>query len=110
MRFAMPFDEDVAGRPGFLHGGAIAGLMEFTAFSTLAEKIGDDQVIMKPVTITVDYMRGGIHEDTFAEAIIERLGRRIANVEVFAWQKDRETPIASARLNFMLERPHRHPA
>ena len=32
----MPFDEDVVGRPGFLHGGAIAGLLEFAAFTTLA--------------------------------------------------------------------------
>ncbi|WP_260482392.1 PaaI family thioesterase [Sphingomicrobium flavum] len=110
LRFTMPFGDDVAGRPGFLHGGAIAGLMEFTAFAALADEIGDDRVAMKPVTITVDYMRAGIHEDTYAEAVIERLGRRIANVEVFAWQKDRDTPIASARLNFMLDRPQRHTA
>ena len=25
----MPFSNDVLGRPGFLHGGAIAGLLEF---------------------------------------------------------------------------------
>lgn len=106
----MPFHDDVTGRPGYLHGGAIAGLMEFTAFATLAEEIGDDRVVMKPITVTVDFMRGGIHEDTYAEAVIERLGRRIANVEVFAWQRDRDTPIATAQLNFLLERPERHPA
>ena len=37
-------------------------------------------------------------------ATVERLGARIANVEAFAWQKDRSSPIASARLNFLLER------
>ena len=26
--FVMPFDHDVVGRPGFLHGGALAGLLE----------------------------------------------------------------------------------
>ena len=101
----MPFDEDVVGRPGFLHGGAIAGLLEFAAFTTLGRELGDDRVAMKPITVTVDYMRGGTDRDTFATATIERLGARIANVEAFAWQKDRSSPIASARINVLLNRP-----
>ena len=39
--FVMPFHDDVVGRPGFLHGGAIAGLLEFAAFSTLRRALGD---------------------------------------------------------------------
>jgi uncharacterized protein (TIGR00369 family) len=101
----MPFHEDVVGRPGYLHGGAIAGLLEFAAFTALWRKLDSDDVVVKPITVTVDYMRGGSDHETFASATIERLGARIANVEAFAWQKDRSTPIASARLNFMLERP-----
>jgi hypothetical protein len=31
----------------------------------------------------------------------------MANVEATAWQSDRDTPIASARLNFLLERPEK---
>ena len=100
----MPFREDVVGRPGFLHGGAIAGLLEFAAFTTLARAQHEEQVVMKPITVTVDYMRGGTDRDTFASATVERLGSRIANVEAFAWQKHRESPIASARLNFLLDR------
>jgi uncharacterized protein (TIGR00369 family) len=106
-RFAMPFHDDVVGRPGYLHGGAIAGLLEFAAFTTLAEAIDDPTVIMKPVTVTVDYLRGAgaSRGNTHAEAVIERLGNRIANVEVVAWQTDRERPIATARINFLLDRP-----
>jgi uncharacterized protein (TIGR00369 family) len=100
----MPFHDDVVGRPGYLHGGAIAGLLEFAAFTTLARAIGDESVAMKPITVTIDYMRGGTDQDTFAEAIVERLGNRIANVEAFAWQTERSKPIASARINFLLER------
>lgn len=105
--FVMPFHADVVGRPGFLHGGAIAGLLEFAAFEALAAAIDDSAVTMKPVTVTVDYMRGGSEGlgDTFAEAIIERLGNRIANVEAVAWQADKSKPIAAARINFLLERP-----
>jgi len=102
----MPFSNDVLGRPGFLHGGAIAGLLEFAAFTALAKALGAERAAMKPVTITVDYMRGGAEAlgDTYAAALIERLGKRIANVEAFAWQQDRAKPIAAARINFLLER------
>ncbi len=105
--FVMPFHADVVGRPGFLHGGAIAGLLEFAAFEGLRAAIDDPAVPMKPVTVTVDYMRGGTEGlgDTFATAIIERLGKRIANVEAVAWQADRTKPIATAQINFLLERP-----
>jgi uncharacterized protein (TIGR00369 family) len=101
----MPYRDDVVGRPGFLHGGAIAGLLEFAAFTGLARRIDDESVVMKPVTVTVDYMRPGTERDTFAAATVERLGGTIANVEAVAWQERRGEPIASARLNFLLERP-----
>ena len=101
----MPFGQDVVGRPGYLHGGAIAGLLEFAAFTTLAREIDDEAATMKPITVTVDYMRGGTPQDTYAEALIERLGKRMANVEAFAWQGARDKPIASARINFLLDRP-----
>ena len=104
-RFVMPFRPDVVGRPGFLHGGAIAGV-EIAAFRP-PYALGDPAVMMKPVTVTVDYLRGGSEKqgDTFAEATIERLGNRIANVEAMAWQTDRAKPIAAARINFLLDRP-----
>src|SRR4028118_1257434 len=74
-RFIMPFHNDVVGRPGYLHGGAIAGLLEFAAFTSLARAIGDDRVEMKPISVTVDYMRGGSDRETFAAAIVPRPGR-----------------------------------
>ncbi len=104
-RFVMPFDDDVAGYPGLLHGGAIAGLLEFAAFTSLSRAIGDPAVKMKPVTVTVDYLRAGTDRDTFATAEVQRLGGRIANVEATAWQEAHSSPIASARLNFLLDRP-----
>ncbi|WP_310467305.1 PaaI family thioesterase [Sphingomonas sp.] len=103
--YVMPFHDDVVGRPGYLHGGAIAGLLEVAAFGTLSRALGDDRVAMKPINVTVDYMRGGTNRDTIAVATVARLGTRIANVEVTAWQTDRAAPIAAARINFLLGRP-----
>jgi uncharacterized protein (TIGR00369 family) len=103
-RFVMPFHEDVVGRPGFLHGGAIAGLLEFAAFSALSRALGEEPVEMKPINVSVDFMRGGSDRDTFAAAEVQRLGRSIANVEAVAWQMERSKPIATGRLNFLLHR------
>ena len=100
----MPGHDGVMGRPGFLHGGAIAGLCEYAAFTSLRAALGEEPATLKPITVTVDYMRGGRMEATHARGEILRLGRRIANVEVRAWQDDEHRPIAVARMNFKLER------
>jgi uncharacterized protein (TIGR00369 family) len=103
--WVMPFREQVVGRPGFLHGGAIAGLLEFAALGTLYEALGTQEgVSAKPINVSVDFMRGGTDTETYAAAIITRLGRRIANVEARAWQEDRAKPIAAARMNLLLRR------
>ena len=100
----MRFAEHVVGRPGFLHGGAIAGLLELAALAALRQTLGTEPVRVKPVTVTIDYQRGGRNHATYAAGRITRLGSRVANVEATCWQDDRERPIASARLNCLLRR------
>ena len=102
--FVMPAHDGVIGRPGFLHGGAIAGFCEYAAFAALRHALGDETTVLKPITVTIDYMRGGQLLESFARAEIIRLGRRIANLEVRAWQDDETRPIAMARINFLLDR------
>jgi uncharacterized protein (TIGR00369 family) len=103
--WVMPFREEVVGRPGFLHGGAIAGLLEFAALGTLYDALGEgDGASAKPINVSVDFMRGGTDHDTFAAATVTRLGQRVANVEAHAWQLDRNKPIAAARMNLMVRR------
>lgn len=102
---AMPFGADVIGRPGFVHGGALAGLLEMAAIVALKhalenESRGDTRI--KPINVTVDFMRGGREKVTRAQGIVSRLGTRIANVEATAWQDDPDRPVAAARLNFLL--------
>ena len=103
--YIMPFGDVVLGRPGYLHGGAIAGLLEFAAFGTLYAALRDDRIEAKPVNVTVQFMRGGIDHDTYAAAVVTRLGKRVANVEAHAWQRDRAKPIAAAQMNLLLRRP-----
>lgn len=102
---AMPFDGGKAGRPGFVHGGALAGLLEAVAYQALSEALGaEDRPRLKPVNVTVAFMRGATEATTYAAATIERLGRRMANVEAVAWQDDRAKPVATAQLNILLDR------
>ena len=101
----MPFADPVVGRPGYLHGGAIAGLLEFAALGTLYDQLGEKSgAVAKPINVTVDFMRGGTVHDTYAAALITRLGKRVASVEAHAWQQDRAKPIASAHMNLLLKR------
>lgn len=100
----MPFADGVLGRPGFLHGGAIAGLLELAAIAALRHALGDEGAGIHPLTITVDYRRGGRDAPTCARAIVTRLGTRVAHVEASAWQDDPMRPIATARTNWRLER------
>ena len=104
-RLAMPFGAAVRGRPGFVHGGALGGLLEMAAIVALRDMLGDHAVGAKPVNLTVDYMRGGRERITYAAAAVRRLGTRIANVDAHAWQDDPDRPITAARLTFLLRRP-----
>jgi uncharacterized protein (TIGR00369 family) len=101
----MPFGDAVLGRPGFVHGGALAGLLEVAAIAALRhalESEGGGRI--KPVNVTVDFMRGGREKDTRAGGVVTRLGTRVANVEAIAWQDNRAQPIASAWMNYLLVR------
>lgn len=101
----MPFAEGVLGRPGFLHGGAISGLMEMAAIVALRHALADDGGgRIKPINVTVDFMRGGRDKPTYGRGIVTRLGNRIANVEASAWQDDPAKPIAAARMNYLVVR------
>ena len=104
----MPFRGEVMGRPGFLHGGAISGLMEIAAIAALRQAIEaegkDSAARIKPINVTIDFMRGGRDKDTRAIGLITRLGNRVANVDAIAWQDDRARPIARARMNYLLVR------
>jgi uncharacterized protein (TIGR00369 family) len=101
--WVMPFSEAVVGRPGFLHGGAIAGLLEFAALGAVYDAL-EPGAEVKPINVGVDFLRGGVDHDTMAAAVVTRIGKRVANVEAHAWQQDRARPIAGARMNLMVRR------
>ena len=104
----MPFSEGLTGIPGWLHGGAIAGLLEIAAIAAIDATLdgaADARTRFKPINVTVDYMRPGLAADTYARGEVVRVGSRIANVAVEAWQADIARPIAAARMNLAISAP-----
>ena len=99
------FSTRVQGRPGFLHGGAMSGLMEMAAFAALRAELaarGEATLQLKPVNIQVEFMRGGTEQVTYAKGTVTRAGRRVALVNAEAWQDDRTKPIALAQIKVLL--------
>ena len=98
------FGDRMQGRPGYLHGGALSGLMEMAAIAALQAELArrGGKIRMKPVNITVEFMRGGTAQRTYAVGRVTRAGRRLATVSAEAWQADRAKPIATALMNILL--------
>ena len=84
-----------------LHGGTLGAFMELTAVCQLMT-MAQIARVPKTVNITVEYLRSAQPADTFARATVTRHGRRVANVQVVAYQDDPAKPVAAANLHFLL--------
>lgn len=99
----LPEDKKFIGNPTLpaLHGGVVGAFLESTA---LVHLLATQEVTRLPkiINITVEYLRSGKPVETYAEAVITKPGRRIANLRVEAWQEDRQKPVAAAHANFLV--------
>lgn len=98
------FSDRIMGRPGFLHGGAMSGLMEMAGMAALRAEMErrGEKLRFKPVNVAVEFMRGGTEQRTFAKGTVTRAGRRVALVNAEAWQDDPARPIALAQMKILL--------
>ncbi len=103
MTASLPFSQHLVGNPILpaLHGGVIGAFMEMTALCqlTLIEPLRRQP---RTIDVTIEYLRSGRPLATYARADVRKVGRRIANVHVEAWQEARSQPIAALRGHFML--------
>lgn len=102
--FHLPQNADNIGNPILpaIHGGVIGGFMELAASLHLLMTM-DSVAMPKMIDFSLDYLRAGRHQDTFAECQVWRQGKRVANVAITAWQTTRANPIATARAHFLLQ-------
>ncbi|MET0375260.1 MAG: PaaI family thioesterase [Rhizorhabdus sp.] len=102
---SVSWSTEIQGRPGFIHGGVIAGLLEMACYEALHQEFGGGALPrFRPINVAVDYLRGGLMTDMHALAQIVRIGKRVANATALCWQDDRSKPIATARMHLLLDR------
>ncbi len=105
--FCLPFQDALIGNPYLpaLHGGVVAGFAETAATLQLIRNVGGAK-LPKCIDFSIDYLRAGRAEATFAACEVVRLGGRVALVQVRCWQgKGPAQPIAVARGHFLLTPP-----
>ena len=103
MTAILPFSDHLIGNALLpaIHGGVLGAFMEMTALAQLSIQQGPGRQ-PRAIDVTVQYLRSGKPMDTFARARMNRVGRRIANVYVEAWQEARANPIAALHGHFLL--------
>ncbi|HEY5107436.1 MAG TPA: PaaI family thioesterase [Caulobacteraceae bacterium] len=103
MTAILPFSRHLIGNTVLpaLHGGVLGAFMEMTALTELSIR---EPLRRQPRTIdvTIEYLRPGRALTTYARAEVRKIGRRIANVHVEAWQELRDSPVAALRGHFLL--------
>lgn len=101
----MPSAPHLIGNPLLpaLHGGATAAFMELAAAAGLAAADPDHRM-PRPINVSVAYLRSGRPKPVRATVKPRKIGRRVAYVEVEAWQEDPAAPIATLAAHFLLPR------
>ena len=103
MTAILPFGEHLIGNPVLpaIHGGVLGAFMEMTALAQLLVTEGQARQ-PRVIDVSIEYLRSGRPLTTYARAEIKKVGRRIANVHVEAWQDQRAAPIAAMRGHFLV--------
>jgi uncharacterized protein (TIGR00369 family) len=101
--FRMPFHPKLIGNPFLpaLHGGTVAGFAETAAILHLNQTLAGAK-LPKGIDFSLDYLRAGRPEESFASCEVVRVGARVALVHVRVWQRSPDYPIAVARAHFLL--------
>jgi uncharacterized protein (TIGR00369 family) len=101
--FRLPYQEKLIGNPDLpaLHGGVIAGFAETAAILHLIRTLRGAK-FPKGIDFSIDYLRAGRPEESFASCEVVRVGARVALVQVRCWQKSPQHPMAVARGHFLL--------
>ena len=102
MTAILPFSPHLVGNTTIpaLHGGVIGGFLEMTALAQLWVTQGSK--LAKTIDVTIEYLRPGRAMTTYARADLRKVGRRVANVHVEAWQEARDHPVAFLHGHFLL--------
>ena len=101
--FVLPQDKKCIGNPTLpaLHGGVVGAFMEQAAAFHLVACM-TEPALPKVINFSLDYLRPCRLRETYAQCILTRQGRQVANVSITAWQEQSDQPNAIARAHFLI--------
>ncbi len=101
--FVLPQDKKCIGNPTLpaLHGGVVGAFMEQAAAFHLMARM-TEPALPKVINFSLDYLRPCRLRETYAQCILTRQGRQVANVSITAWQEQSDQPNAIARAHFLI--------
>lgn len=104
--YRMPYRDQLIGNPFLpaLHGGVIAGFSNTAAVLHLIHTLHGAK-LPKTIDFSIDYLRSGRPEDTWASCEVVRIGSRVALVQIRCWQRGPDYPITVSRAHLLLTDP-----
>lgn len=99
----VPFKEDFIGDfiQGLWHGGILASVADSAAGIAASTVLTDARDKLNTIDLRIDYLKGAVKEDLYAEAELLKVGKRIIKADVKIYQQSRGT-VAIARGAFSL--------
>jgi uncharacterized protein (TIGR00369 family) len=104
VRLVLPFRPGLVGNPIIpaFHGGVVGACLETAAILQILQ-VRAAEGVPKTIDFTVDYLRTARAETLYADAEVQRSGRRIVNVRMRAYQSDPGAPVALGRGHFLID-------
>lgn len=105
MTAILPFSDHLVGntRIPALHGGVLGVHGDDGPRPAVDPRAA--RAAARTIDVTIEYLRPRRALTTFARADVRKVGRRIANVHVEAWQESRASPVSALRGHFLLTLP-----
>ena len=99
----LPYEPSLIGNTGLpaLHGGAVGGFMECAGILHMLWST-DAQSIPKTINFGIDYLLSCRAQDTFANVYVVKLGKRVSNLRIEAWQTTPDKPVVVATMNLLM--------
>lgn len=89
-------------RPGgVISGPTMMSLADTAAYAMILARIGE-VALSVTTSLNIHFLRGCKPGDLYAEAILLKLGRRIATVDVLMWTEGRERAAAKATVAYAI--------
>lgn len=99
----LPYERSLIGNPVLpaLHGGAVGGFLECAGILHMLWST-EVQSIPKTINFGIDYLLSCRAQDTYANVYVVKLGKRVSNLRIEAWQTTPDKPVAVATMNLLM--------